>query len=344
MSKKLIFNITGLMLLCAFSQLKAQENYFSQYYMVGPAMNPSLAGDSRFGQLQLSERLQATTSGTTLTNTLLSYDQKIPNQRSGIHFSFQQKTADYSEQKLRLNYSYTLFLFDKYWIKTGLGISGNILNTSANSYQYPDQYNDYGYTGQASQEVFSDEKELYPGLSTGFTLYNDFALISVAVDNLNRPRIGILEEDYRAPLILQASWSMLIPINKNQRSRRLISPKGGLVPYSSLGPWVDYRREGDFHVLQFGLHAYTHPFFWGIGYRYNALSSYYLDEGVASLNLSLGYRTEWFTVSYSYDYSLTSTPANYKGAHEITLGYCFYSLKNDYQKNKPVPFPNQLMY
>lgn len=97
-------------------------------------------------------------------------------------------------------------------------------------------------------------------------------------------------------------------------------------------------------MVSIGVNAFTKPVFWGVNFRYNAVYDEYLTEGASSLNFMAGYRMESLCIAYSYDFMLNQTPTNFKGAHEFSLIYYLFSVKEDYKKNKLFPFPNQLMY
>jgi type IX secretion system PorP/SprF family membrane protein len=247
---------------------------------------------------------------------------------------------------LGVKYSHTLLIVEKYWIKAGLGLSLNSLNTNASSFRFPDQYTNYGFTGMPSQEIqyLEGDKVYYPSFSAGIAAVNNNAWLSVSVDNLNRPSLEVIGEKYPAPLIIVVNWGMMIPINKNKRPRRIFALNGGLEPYSSIGPVASFRKDGAFHSVMVGVNAFTNPVFWGVSFRYNSVYDNFFTRGTAAMNFMAGYRSELWAIAYSYDFMLTRTDTNFKGAHEISLSYYLFSVKPDYKKNKLFPFPNQLMY
>jgi len=236
-------------------------------------------------------------------------------------------------------------LFKQLWLKAGLGVSLYSINTRFYSYTFPDQYDNYGLIpGAQTSETVDGEKIFFAGVSAGLAMYNEFTWLTLSLNNLNRPKISVLDQDYRAPVRIDAVWGWLIPIDKNKRPRRIFAPNGGLKPYSSAGPVAAFHKDGAFHTLSLGLNAFTNPVFWGVSFRYNAVFDSWLREGAASLHFLAGYRTESFCLGYSYDFMLNRAPTNFKAAHEISLVWYLYSVKADYRMNKLFPFPNQLMY
>jgi type IX secretion system PorP/SprF family membrane protein len=307
-------------------------------------LNPAMAGDTRFAQIQLVERLQPTVSNVLISNTLLSLDYKLRNNRSGIGLHVNRTSSIFSETHMKINYSHSFLLSRRIWIKGGLGISFNTINTHINAYTFPDQYDQFGYTGSPTMEPSLNEKASYAGFSSGMAVYNDLGWVSVAFDNINRPNVNFAGSKNRIPLLMIVSTGYLFSFDKNKRGKRIFNRDGGLKPYSSLGPVASFYKNGDFHVFSAGIDAFTKPVFWGISLRYNSIYNRYFSEGVSSVHLLAGYRTEVLSVAYSYDLIVNRTPTNFKGAHEISLIFYFYSIREDYKKCSLFPYPNQLLY
>ncbi len=324
--------------------LSGQENIFTHYFSANSFYNPSMAGDTRFAQAQLNERIQPTVSNLLITNTLFSFDHKLQNHRSGIGVYINRRTSIFSETQMRSNFSHTILLFKKVWVKGGLGISLNTINTHASTYKFPDQYDRYGYTGNPTHEPSLNEKAVYAGFSAGLAIYYEQGWLSIASDNINRPVVDYAGTESRTPLLFSTTIGYLFPIDKGKKAKRMFTRYGEIEPYSNVGPVASFFKNGDFQILSFGINAFMRPVFWGIQYRFNSVYNQYLSEGVSSVNLMAGYRNDILSIAYSYDFVVNRTPTNYKGAHEISLIYYFYTIKEDYKKYKLFPYPNQLMY
>ncbi len=334
----------GLILLHSSMLLIGQENILSHYFSASSFYNPAMAGDTRFTQIQLNERIQSTISNFLVSNTLFSFDYKLLNHRSGIGVYINRRSSVFSETQIKSNYSHTLLLFKKLWIKGGLGISLNIINSHVNSYKFPDQYDRYGYTGNPTSEPSLNEKAFYFGFSSGFAVDYRQGWLSMAVNNINRPVIDFAGSEERAPLFIAGNAGYLFPLDKGKKAKRIFSRDGGIEPYSSIGPVVSFFKEGAFQVIGMGVNAFTKPVFWGVSWRYNAINSSFFSDGIASINFLAGFRNEILSLAYSYDFMLNRTPTNYKGVHEISLVYYFYTIREDYKTYELFPYPNQLMY
>jgi type IX secretion system PorP/SprF family membrane protein len=322
----------------------AQENIFTHYFATSAYYNPAFAGDSRFAQIQTVNRIQPTAAQLAILNNSISYDQKMLNQHSGFNLNFEQKKAVFKEIQIQLNYSYTLLLSKSIAIKAGLGLSWHSINTYANTYNFPDQYDIYGLTDNLTHEPSINEKAGYPGFATGIIIYSDLWWYSAGIDNINRAEHAFAGEEIRVPIIFNFNGGFLFPLDKNKHAKRFFDRDGGLNPYSSIGPVVSFYKQGPFHVSSIGVDAFINPFFWGLGFRYNAAQNHVITNGVSSLNAMVGYRNESLSVAYSYDFITNRTPTNYKGAHEISLIFYLFTVKEDYKRHDLIPFPNQLMY
>lgn len=324
--------------------LPAQENLLSNYFSAGSFYNPALAGDTRFIQVQMVDRLQPTTASVLINNSLFSFNYKLQNHHSGIGVHINRRTSVFSETEFKTNYSHTFTIFKKVIFKAGLGISLNELNTHANAFKFPDQYDQYGFTGNPTQEPLLNEKALYTGFSAGMAVYYGQGWLTLCTDNINRPLVDFAGSESHIPSLIMTQIGYLIPLDKGKKAKRMFTRYGGIVPYSSVGPVAMFYKNGPFRVMSMGISAFTRPVYWGIQYRNNSVNTIDFSKSVASLNFLAGYRNEVLSVAYSYDFILDRTPTNYKGAHEITFAWYFYTIKEDYKKYPLFPYPNQLMY
>jgi type IX secretion system PorP/SprF family membrane protein len=336
--------IPCLILLLPIVNSFSQENLFTHYFATSSYYNPAFAGDNRFARIQTVNRIQPTTAQMSIFNNSISYDQKIINHHSGISLNLDQKTAVFKEIQIKLNYSYTIILSQRIAIKGGLGLSWHSINTRANAYQFPDQYDIHGYNGNPTLEPSIDEKTGYPGFTTGLVVYNELWWFSAGIDNLNRAEHAFAGEEIRVPIIYSFNGGYFFPLDKDKKAKRYFDRDGGLNPYSSIGPVFSFYKQGPFHVASLGINAFNKPVFWGLSFRYNAVGSHILTGGVSSLNALVGYRNESFSIAYSYDFITNRTPTNFKGAHEVSLIFYLFTIKEDFKKHGLIPFPNQLMY
>jgi type IX secretion system PorP/SprF family membrane protein len=335
---------TFLFLFIFLVKSEGQENYYSHYFAASSMINPAFAGDTRFGCFQIDNRLTQNTSAKIIRNTMVSYSQKLPNYRSGLNVSFNQNSKEYKETQVKGNYSYTVPLNKKYWLKTGVGFSMNFVNSNTNNYLYPDQFDQTGLVRSVTVEPSLIEADNYPAFAAGFILYNDNSWLSVSSDYLNRPKQNFAGQDNRVPIIWSFIGSYMISIDKNKKTKRIFSRGGGLIPYSSIGPIIGFSKQGPFNMSTIGFNAFLRPIFFGVEFHNNSFAKNVFSSGIRTIEFIMGYRNESISLAYSYDFRLDQNTVNYRGAHEISLVYYLYTTKKDRAKNKLVPLPNQLMY
>lgn len=323
----------------------SQENSYTHFFSVASFLNPAFAGDVRYASIQADNRMVLNSGAKASRNSLILYDQKFRNYRSGLSFALNQNVSDLKEIKLKANYSYSVSFSKRYWLKTGVGISWNFINSNSPDYKYPDQYNNSGYTGQPTGESSLNERSNYPGFSAGVVFYDEgLSWISFAVDDINRPVQNFAGVQTHVPVTWMVNGAIMFPLDKNKKTRRIFAHNGGIEPYSSIGPVIGFYKKGVFNAINFGINGFIRPVFFVLTYNYNSYKSNFVSNGLSTMRLLLGYRVESISIAYSYDLRLDKNDINFRGAHEISLKYYIFTAKKDFVRNKLVPLPNQLMY
>jgi type IX secretion system PorP/SprF family membrane protein len=333
----IVFVITPLQL------SEAQENNFSQFYISPQYINPAFAGDASYIKAGLATRLMQPLTGTYIINSLLHIDYKLLNHHSGIGMTFFQHTEELTHSKLQLNYSYTIRLSNNAWAKAGLGLSFNQRYTRSKAFTYPDQYNNYGYVGNATTEPSLHERSFFPGVSAGAIIYNEILWLSLSGDYLNMPTENFAGQNTVYPMKISFMAGMLYPLNKTTSKRRF-SKFGGLEPYSCIGPVISITSQNKYVEASGGIVLHIKPIFVGMHYRYQHDFINPDNTAYKALVFMAGYRQEEVSVTYSYDFSLSQYSINRSGAHEIAIILYFSSPKHDLKRQDLVPLPNQLMY
>lgn len=333
-------------LLLIFAKIScAQENHFSQFYNSPQYLNPAFAGDAAYRRISSSSRVMKPVAGFTIFNTLLQYDLKPVNQNSGFGVLVYNHSEFLSHSKIQFNYSYTIKLSKTGWAKGGLGISGNQRRSNANALKYPDQYDDFGFTGASTIEPSLYDNSFFPAVNAGVILYNNYVWFSFSADYLNRPKENFAGEKNIYPIKIITSTGFLFPLDAKKTAKRRFSKFGGLKPFSSIGPVISFIRQGKYAEFSGGCAFHLQPVYGGIHLRYQhdfALeSSSYAYKALVFL---VGYRQEEFTIAYSYDASLSNYTINRNGAHEISLSFYFSHFKEDLKRHALVPLVSQMLY
>lgn len=322
----------------------SQENHFSQFYTAPQTLNPAFAGDAHYMRAGGISRVMAALPDEKFYNSTLHFDTKILNQHSGIGILFHSHINKLQHQKLQLNYAYTLRLNKAYWIKGGLGASLNIRSSKARNLTYPDQFNLFGFTGQPSSETELTDNAIFPGLNTGVILYAKFWWLSIAGDYLNFPKEDFAGQKSNFPPTIKMSGGFLYPLVSDKTTKRIFSKFGGLKPYQTLGPVFNYLRQNKYSELSIGIATNIQPIFASVHYRYQKDGRISNSKPYNGLSISSGFRQEEFALSYTYDISFSTVTINKNGAHELGFIWYFSTIKEDLNRHRLVPLPNQILY
>lgn len=342
MKQLLLFNI---LIISFFFRGISQENHFSQFYNSPQYINPAFAGDAFYMRAGVTTRLMKPLPSKSIVNSLIHFDYKLPDQYSGIGVTLYSHTEVLNHIKLQFNYSYTIQLSKKNWVKAGIGLSLNQRSSGARSLLFPDQFDILGYTGNPSAEPLLNDNSYFPGLTTGAVFYNDITWISFSGDYLNLPTENFAGQKSTYPIKFIVATGILYPINKNKSSKRRFSKFGGLKPYSSIGPVICYVQHGRYTEISGGISTTVQPFYGGIHFRhqhdFNIDNTEYAYKAFVFM---AGYRQEEFTLAYSVDISLSNQTVNRNGAHEFSFTWYFSTAKEDHKRTAHVPIANQLLY
>ncbi len=341
MKTKVIFSI---LLTVLIRNISGQENHFSQFYSNPQYLNPAFAGDVHYLNVGISSRIIPISSSSKILNNLLTINYKMKSQKSGLGFVYYDHTESLRHIKAQVNYGFSFQLEDNLWIKAGLGLSLNQRSTTAQSLLYPDQYNDYGPTGDPTNESSLKDRSFFIGLSSGFIIYNKTFWTSISGDYLNRPIESFAGKKSKYPVKLGLMGGFLIPLNKTSSKRRY-DKLGGISPYTSLNPVICLLYQNKYFEADGGITFNHKPVFIGLNYRYQLdcreTDTKYAYEALVAI---IGYRNESFAFTYSYDITISEYVYSRKGSHELSLVFYFSHDKFGYKKETLVPLPNQLFY
>jgi type IX secretion system PorP/SprF family membrane protein len=338
------FSIYSILFLISFTIAKAQENHFSQFYTAPQYVNPAFAGDTDYMTSGATSRVMKPNSDSYIVNTLLHFGFRPLNQKSGVGFTFYKHTEQLSHSKAQFNYSYSFQFGNSAWINAGLGISMNIRSTAKNELSFPDQYNQYGHTGNTSAEPTIHENSIFPGLSAGIVIYNKVLWMSFSGDYLNQPQENFAGQNNTYPLKISFLSGLLFPVGTSTSKRR-INKFGDLKPHSSIGPIVAFSTQNKYIEISGGVSGVYKTIFGGIHYRYqHDYKQETAEFAYKAMVLMTGFRQDLFSFTYSYDYALSNYTINKAGAHEISVIFYLNTKKRVQESIPMIPLMNQLMY
>jgi type IX secretion system PorP/SprF family membrane protein len=311
-----------LALLIFFSQGKAQDFQFSQFYAAPLYLNPALTGIS-----------QETRMGSVYRNQWPGLDYKFTAFTAYVdHYSFDRKSgvglsvSSFSEEFLKLNtteisgyYAYNLQLSDRVNFQLGTQISSIQKRGTLENLLFGDQIDVFNQTTlpSSADAIGGLEPFSYFSLGLGGVLTWDKLWVGVSGHHLNKPSLAFFmrdgESQHWPKLSLQAGYT--IPLDEPEFWEE---GTGKFVHFMA-----NYKRQGPFQFLDAGVQVLLNQLVLGAGLRNMPIQSDLpkRDSIIAlfGLNLSNG-----LAMGYSYDYPISDVGSQTLGSHELSLRYQFF--------------------
>ncbi len=326
MRVRCIFAIS-LIVVSFYSDLRAQDPQFSQFYAAPLYLNPALTGSTQMTRIGLNYRNQWPSIPASFVDYSFWADHYFINAHSGVGLlvnSDQEGLAGLRSQDVNLFYAYQLHLTQTWTFRAGFEGSYFMRDVDFTRLTFGDQFDETGKIKPITDEVFnSDWKVNFPDISMGGIFYNHDLWVGFATDHITEPNIAFLDqEDSRLPrrysihagyrLNLQQAELRHIYGGKNQRSLDMY-------------PVINYMVQGKFQQLDGGVYFNTDPVLLGLWYRGIPFKKFADINQNESLIFLIGINSNGLNIGYSFDYTLSAIGIASGGAHEISISYQFFA-------------------
>lgn len=317
-------------------ELRGQDIQFSQFYSAPLYVNPAFAGSAHKDRIILHQRLQWPKLTGKYITSLISADTYFPKYKSGLGIlaiKDWQGDNTITSTEIGIQYSYELYLNERYTFRPGLQMS--YVNRSINyaSLRFPDQFDDdQGYFGPGNS---GSDRIHYADASAGGIFYDDKMWFGVAVSHLNRPNQSFIGDVARLPVKYSFTAGYTINIDNNEVGSIMEKPQITLVPT------VHYKFQGKSDQVDFGFFGIYDQLIFGAWYRGLEVKRYQRNiQNNESMILLAGWKYQDISFMYSYDFTISKlTPARTGGSHEFNITY----VRNKKKRKKPMkrmPCPN----
>jgi len=299
-----------------------QETSFEHFYTSPVYLNPAFAGDTYGGRINIQNRLQFTNFGKPFYSSYFSYDGRLNNSANGWAADAVVDKYILFTTAFNLYFTHTARLSRTTLLKGGLSAGIHLRGLNSNNLTFVDQYNDFGLTGEPTQDLLVQEKVIYPAIGAGILVYSNLFWIGTTAKNINIPNYSLLEGDqYRLPVFYSLHGGVAIPLNQNLLVRRLINRRGGRRPISGINPAFKYTYQSGFHNLYLGSSIYIYPVMIGFSYQFSPLHNVLAPEFIPTRSgaLMAGIKTSQYLIHYTFDYALNSEIISNKTAHEFSV-------------------------
>ena len=292
-----------------------QDPVYSQFYNAPIQLNPALVGLTHKGRVAVNYRNQLTGFPQAYTTYSASFDQYIESLNSGL--GIQLLTDDAGQGIIQSNrvtgvYSYHLQLTNR--LQARVGLEAGFLQTRLDWDRliFEDQIvpgiinGSPGGTIIPSDEIRPDQlsKTVFD-FGMGGLLYSDKYYVGISLKHVSNPNNTFLNSSNASPvglpsrLTLHAGYEIDLDGYNNEGFGSFIAPS------------VLYTRQAGLSQLNAGALYNRENVFGGLWLRHD-LS--HIDAAI----VSVGLRTDWLKMSYSFDLTLSSaTISRTGGSHEI---------------------------
>ncbi|MTI22574.1 type IX secretion system membrane protein PorP/SprF [Fulvivirga sp. RKSG066] len=322
-----------------FTEARAQDPHFSQYYSAPLYLNPAFAGTGNNHRLIANYRNQWPAIANGFVTYAFSYDYNVAEVRSGVGFLAtvdKAGSADLTSTTLQFIYSYKVQLSDKWVVTPGLSFGYGMRDIDFNKLVFGDQL-DFSDRGQApttdSQVMNNLGSANYFDFGAGILIYNKTFWAGFSASHINTPNKSLLDVESKVPMKKSLHAGVKIPLYNGVFKRDRVS---------SISPSFVYQNQGNFDQLDVGLHFNYSPVMIGAWYRGIPIQQDTKDNvSQDALVMILGMQFDNLEIGYSYDFTISDLSSVSGGAHEIALKYSVdVSLRRKVKhKDKFIPCP-----
>ncbi|MBS1651523.1 MAG: type IX secretion system membrane protein PorP/SprF [Bacteroidetes bacterium] len=285
-----------LLLMVIFSDLKAQDPQFTQFYANPLYLNPAFAGTARCPRVCMNYRNQwPNLSGTYVTYSA-SYDMHINALAGGLGVlatTDDQARGTLKTTNLSLIYSYLAPITREFSMKFGIQATYLQKALDRNKLNFGDMIDPRRGFVWNTQEAIPANNKQNVDFSAGLLGYSKHYFFGFAANHINQPDEGLLGQS-KLPTKFTGHAGAIIPLEKGNESY--------------LSPNILFQAQQKFMQLNIGLYYVKGAFVAGLWYR-NA-------DAVIAL---VGFQNSFFKFGYSYDVTISKLAGNTAGSHEISL-------------------------
>jgi len=292
--------------------VRGQDPIYSQFYNAPIQLNPGLVGLSTSPYIAVNYRNQWLGWNEGGYNTYsASYDQFYDVINSGL--GVQILSDDSGDGILKTNqvsgvYAYRLQINKKFQARVGMEASFTQQRLDWDQLRFLDQIIIGSEDLLPSGEIRPDKlTNTYFDFSMGGVLYNDKFYVGISLKHLNAPdnRFQVGSEGVYSGLpsrlAIHGGWEIDLEGYNNEGFGSFFAPSILLV------------RQSELSQLNAGGLYNRENFFVGTWLRYDFSN---IDAAI----FSVGWRTEWLKLSYSFDLTLSSASiTNTSGSHEVGI-------------------------
>lgn len=316
--KTILKRLTAILLGVLLAHSSYSQDYLlSQPWAVSSMVAPSFAGFNLGGRAFITYRNQySSLKGAHVA--VAGYDQYFHPLRSsfGGNIAYTNYAGGMlSQTEFNVQYNYAVQMTKDWYFRPGLQLGLFYRTIDPSKMIFADQIAIDGSILSSSSFNPTNTSLVRFDAGVSILFYNQYFFAGVHADNLLGNKVSFTDQASTTnPIKLSAYAAGMIPISK------------GLGKYSAKDDVTIaalYQWQGQYHQIDVDIMYHRRYFMAGIGYRG---VPFFEPEGLSNqdaIKIMIGGSVEGFSLSYSYDISISSLVDVSGGSHEIVLTYRF---------------------
>lgn len=320
-----------------FSEVRAQDPQFSQFYATPLYLAPSFTGATDGSRAALSYRNQWPEIPGAFVTYAFSLDHYFHNYNSGLGLLVlrdEAGSAKLANTTVGLMYSYNFKVDHQWQMRPGVSFLYSQQSIDYSRLIFGDQLSLDGNHSPTSLISAPSDRVGYFDASFSWLAYTNKLWIGINADHLMMPDQSLTGRGDRIPIKYSVFGGY-----RFQLSGSLAQTTDESISLAML-----YKHQGPFNQFDFGIYWSKYPFSLGLLYRgipifNNPVYGVANNDAIAILG---GLRTKNLRIGYSYDFTISRLVTSTGGAHEISLIYHFNQGPPDKRPGKiPCPVSQQ---
>lgn len=292
-----------------FTALKAQDAYFSQFFMNPVYMNPAYAGTMKVPRASVQYRNQWPGMDKAYITYFASFDSYLPSINSGIGFLLYndvQGGGMYTETSFKFIYSKEIRI-NRDWTMYGSFTAGAQINSlNFNRLIFFDGLDPiFGQNRPTAETPPDNNNELFPDFGTGFLFFNNQYFFGLSAEHLHQPNQSIYSDYFH---YLPRKYTMHLEVNLPW------FVPGHWKKYYKLNPNVIVQSQGNEQNITYGIYVNRKGISLGVWNRQTTRKS-------TDMIVMAGFIGKQFKTAVTYDFNIRGVGLRSHGAVEISISY-----------------------
>src|SRR5688572_32865306 len=243
------------LMLALDSAVTAQDPQFSQFYAAPLYLNPALAGSTGQARAGINYRNQWPAIDANFTTLSAYFDYFIEDYNSSVGLIITRDTeglAGLRSLSIGLQYAYEIQLNENLGFRPGVQVALFNRDINFNKLTFGDQIDPT--TGEfvnpnTAEQFNTNFSKTFVDLSLGGVFFTKVAYLGIAAFHLTQPNQSIIDEDSPLPVKLSIHGGFKFYMKPGAVRSGMYAREAE----RSLSPAIQYRHQGEFDQMDFGL-------------------------------------------------------------------------------------------